>query len=78
MPNKSFEVCSAAAFFSDIIAAFRPNVDQGSNVISNYQSHASEHRDSVDALSEKIDEGGDHNNEIKDVPATLEVLLGQR
>ena len=46
--------------------------------IGPYQSHSSEDGDAVDALDGEVDEAGDDDDEVEDVPARGEVLLAQR
>ena len=41
-----------------------------------YQSHSSEDGDAVDALDREVDEAGYDDDEVEDVPAAGEVLLG--
>ena len=43
-----------------------------------YQSHSPEHGDAVDALHGQIDEAGDDDDEVEDVPAAGKVVLAQR
>ena len=42
------------------------------------QSHSSEDGDPVDALHGEVDETGNHDDQVEDVPAAGEVLLAQR
>lgn len=43
-----------------------------------HQSHATENGNPVDALHRQVDETGDDDDQVEDVPAACEVLLAQR
>ncbi len=43
-----------------------------------HQSHSSQHRDAVDALDGEVDEAGEDDEQVEDVPAATEVLLAER
>ena len=46
--------------------------------VSIYQTHSSEDGDAVNALDREIDEAGDDDNKVEDVPAAGEVFFAQR
>ncbi len=42
-----------------------------------YESHAAQDGDAVNALDGQIDETGDHDDQVEDIPTAAEVLLTQ-
>ena len=46
--------------------------------MASHQSHASEDGDAVDALDGEVDEAGDDDDEVKDVPPAGKVVFAQR
>jgi hypothetical protein len=43
--------------------------------VESYQPHASEDRDAVDALDGEIDETGDNDDQVEDVPTARKVFF---